>query len=205
VGVVKIGVMGGTFDPVHNGHIAIAREAWDRLALKYVVFIPAGNPWFKSESSITPAEQRLEMVRRAVEPYPYFQVSRLEIDRPGPTYTIDTIVALKDQIGSDENEIYFIVGWDSLAQLPQWYKASLLVKFCRLVAVPRPGYSRPALNDLEQEIPGVSERVILLDIRQMDISSTDIRNRVSRGLSLVGLVPEVVEKYIRDNGLYRDR
>jgi nicotinate-nucleotide adenylyltransferase len=204
MGVVKVGVMGGTFDPVHNGHIAMAREARDKLNLSYVVFVPAGNPWLKSDVPVTPAEQRLEMVKLAVESYPHFQVSRVEIDRPGPSYTVDTINELKARLGN-KNELFFILGWDSLAQLPLWHRASGLVKKCRLVAVPRPGYTKPNLPALEKEIPGITKSMILLDIPLMDIAASDIRERTAHGLSLAGLVPEAVEKYIREKGLYRDR
>ena len=203
MGVVKAGVLGGTFDPVHNGHIAMAREARDRLDLSYVVFVPAGNPWLKSDVPVTPAEQRLEMVELAVGPYSYFRVSRIEIDRPGPSYTIDTIRELKSQPGN-KKEIYFILGWDTLTQLPRWHKVSGLVKLCRLVAIPRPGIAPPDLPALETEIPGISQSVILLDTPPVDISATDIRERSARGLSLAGLVPEAVEQYILDKRLYRE-
>jgi len=203
VGVVNYGVLGGTFDPVHNGHIAIAREAKERLDLSYVVFVPAGIPWLKSDAPITPAEHRLEMVKRAIKPYPYFQVSRLEVDRPGPSYTIDTVVELKARFG-DKNGLFFLLGWDALSQLCRWQRASELVKMCRLVAVPRRGFAPPDLSALEREVPGVLQSIILLDIPQMDISATDIRDRVARSLSLAGLVPGAVEKYIRERGLYRN-
>jgi nicotinate-nucleotide adenylyltransferase len=203
MGVVKAGVLGGTFDPVHNGHIAMARESRDRLGLDYVVFVPAGNPWLKSTAPVTPGEQRLEMVKLAVGPYPYFKVSRIEIDRLGPSYTVDTIKELKSD-SDGKTEIFFILGWDSLNQIPRWHKASVLVKLCRLVAIPRPGSNPPDLTALEKEIPGISQSVILLDTPQIDISATDIRERAARSLSLAGLVPEAVEKYIREKGLYRD-
>ncbi len=203
MGVVNFGVLGGTFDPVHNGHIAIAQKARERLDLNYVIFLPAGNPWFKAGVPMTPSEQRFEMVRRAVEQCTYFRISRLEIDRPGPSYTIDTIVELKTQLGI-ENELFFIMGWDSLVQLPRWQRVSLLVKLCRLVAVPRPGYAPPDLDALEKEIPGISQSVTLLDLPQIDISASDIRSRVAHGLSITGLVPETVEEYIREQGLYRN-
>jgi len=203
MGVVKAGVLGGTFDPVHNGHIAMARESRERLNLNYVVFVPAGNPWLKSDVPVTPAEHRLDMVKLAVGPYPYFQVSRIEIDRSGPSYTVDTIRELKSQ--SDvEIEIFFILGWDSLNQLPRWHKASDLVKTCQLVAIPRPGSNPPDFTALEKEISGISRSVILLDTPQIDISATDIRERSARGLPLTGLVSEAVEKYIREKGLYRE-
>lgn len=201
--MVNVGVFGGTFDPVHNGHLAIGREARGKLGLSYVIFVPAGNPWLKSDLPVTPSERRYEMVRLAVEPYPYLRMSRSEVDRVGPSYTVDTIAELKAGL-STEDRLFLLMGWDSLAQLPRWHQASRLVALCQVVAVPRPGYALPDLEALEKQIPGVSRSVMLLDMPQMDISASDIRSRIARGLSIRGLVPETVEKYIRENGLYRE-
>jgi len=198
---MKIGVMGGTFDPIHNGHIAIGQETRTRLNLAQIVFVPAGQPWMKSERPLAPAVHRLEMVRLAIAPYPYFRLSRIEIDRAGPTYTIDTITELRAQLAGGD-ELYFILGWDSLAQLPQWRDVSCLIKLCRLVAIPRPGYSLPDFKSLESKIPRLSQRLVLLDKPEIDISATDIRNRVAQGLSISHLVPAPVEEYIKRHRLY---
>jgi nicotinate-nucleotide adenylyltransferase len=198
---MNIGVMGGTFDPIHNGHIAMAQETRTRLNLARVVFVPAGQPWMKSERPLTPVVHRLEMVRLAIAPYPYFRLSRIEIDRAGPTYTIDTITELRAELAAGD-ELYFILGWDSLAQLPQWRDIARLIKLCRLVAIPRPGYSRPDLKSLEAQIPGLSPRLILLDKPEIDVSATDIRKRVAQGLPISHLVPAPVEEYIKRHKLY---
>jgi nicotinate-nucleotide adenylyltransferase len=200
-GEMNIGVMGGTFDPIHNGHLAMAQETRTRLKLAWVVFVPAGQPWMKSERPLSPAVHRLEMVRLAIAPYPYFKLSRIEIDRAGLTYTIDTITELRAELTA-EDELFFILGWDSLAQLPHWRDMPHLIKLCRLVAIPRSGYSLPDLKALEARIPGLSARLLLLDRPVIDISATDIRKRVAQGLPIDHLVPEAVAEYIRKHRLY---
>jgi len=198
---VNIGVMGGTFDPIHNGHLAMAQETRISLNLARVVFMPAGQPWMKSARPLTPAVHRLEMVRLAIAPYPYFRLTRIEIDRAGPTYTIDTITELRAQLAAGD-ELYFILGWDSLAQLPQWRDVSRLIQLCRLVAIPRPGYSLPDLKSLEAQVPGLSSRLVRLDKPEIDISATDIRKRVAQGLPIDHLVPKAVAEYIEEHRLY---
>ena len=198
---MNIGVLGGTFDPVHKGHIMVAEEARARLDLAEVLFVPAGQPPLKEDSPILAVEHRVQMVRLAIADYPYYKLSTIEIDRPGPSFTVDTIVELRDKLG-DGDELFFIVGWDSLAQLPKWKEPSRLIKICRLVAVPRPGYSLPDLNSLDAVIPGLSRRVILLDRPEIDINATEIRERVAQGLSIRHLVPEPVAEYIRQHKLY---
>ena len=198
---MNIGVMGGTFDPIHIGHLIVAEEARTRLNLVEVLFVPAGQPWLKPSSPISVAEHRVQMVRLAIANKPYFKLSTMEIERPGPSYTVDTIAELQGQLGS-EHELYFILGWDNLAQLPQWHEPSRLVKMCRLVAVPRVGYTVPDLKSLEAAIPGLSQSVILLDTPEIDISASGIRERITQGLSISGLVPEAVERYIRQHKLY---
>jgi nicotinate-nucleotide adenylyltransferase len=199
---VKIGVIGGTFDPIHNGHLLIAEETRAELNLAQVLFVPAGQPWLKTNSPMGAAEHRLEMVRLATADRASFRLSTVDIDRPGPSYTIDTLADLQSQFGAGAR-LFFILGWDSLAELPRWREPSRLVKLCRLVAVPRPGYPPPDLNSLEAAIPGISKRVTLLDRPKLDISATVIRERVARGLSIRHLVPEVVERYIKQNKLYQ--
>lgn len=198
---MNIGVLGGTFDPVHNGHLVVAEEVRNRLNMTVVIFIPAGQPWLKAAQYISPAEHRLEMLRLALSDKPYFKLSAMEIERAGPTYTIDTITKLKKQLDI-EDELFFILGRDSLAQFPQWRDASELIKMCYLVAIPRPGSKRPDLKVLEASIPGISQRVMLLDSPEIDVSANVIRDRVARGLSVRHLVPEPVNRYIKQHGLY---
>lgn len=198
---MNIGVLGGTFDPVHNGHISVAEEAKGHLNLAEVLFVPAGRPWLKADSPILAAEHRVQMVRLAITGVPYFKLSTMEIDRPGPSYTVDTIAELQAQLGKAD-ELFFIMGWDSLAQLQRWRQPARLITMCYLVAVPRPGYLLPDLNSLEAAIPGLSRRLILLDKPEVDIDATGIRERVTRGLSIRHSVPEVVDDYIRQHKLY---
>ncbi len=201
MGMVNVGIMGGTFDPIHNGHLAVAQEVRKRLDMERVIFVPAGQPWLKSSRPVTPAAHRFEMVRLAIRRYRYFEVSRIEIDRAGPTYTIDTIREMKSRLRSGY-EFYFITGWDSLGQLPLWRDAVALVQLCHLVAVPRPGVAEPDVADLEAAIPGISARLMSLDRPRVDFSSTEVRERVARGESIESMVPRAVERYIREHGLY---
>jgi len=198
---MKIGVLGGTFDPIHLGHLLVAEEARARLNLTQTLFVPAGQPWLKTNNVISPAEHRVEMIRLAIADKPYFKLSTMEIERPGPTYTVDTIAALKGQL-SPGAELFFILGWDNLIQLPQWREPSRLVKMCHLVAIPRVVYPTPDLASLEAAIPGLSQRVILLDKPWIDINASVIRQRVAQGLSISHLVPEPVERYIKQHRLY---
>ncbi len=198
---MNVGILGGTFDPVHSGHLILAEVAREQLNLNEVLFIPAGQPWLKVERTITPAEHRLRMLRLALDDTPYFRTSEMEIKRSGPTYTIDTIKALKERL-SAEDELFFILGQDNLMQLPQWQDAPELIKLCYLVAAPRPGVKKPDLKALEAEIPGIRQRVMLMKEPLVNISATDIRARVTRGLSVRHLVPEPVNRYIKEHRLY---
>lgn len=198
---MNVGILGGTFDPVHSGHLILAEVAREQLNLNEVLFIPAGQPWLKVERTITPAKHRLQMLRLALDATPYFRTSEMEIKRSGPTYTIDTINALKKRL-SDEDELFFILGQDNLMQVPQWHDAPELIKRCYLVAAPRPGEKKPDLKALEAEIPGIRQRVMLMKEPLVDISATDIRERVARGLSVRHLVPEPVNRYIKEHRLY---
>lgn len=198
---MNIGVMGGTFNPIHNGHVVVAEEVRVHLNLTEILFVPAGQPWLKANSPIAAAEHRMQMVRLAIADKPYCKLSTMEIERVGPSYTVDTIAELQGQLRG-EDEIFFILGWDSLAELPQWREPSRLIKMCYLVVVPRPSYPPPDLNSLEADIPGLSQRLILLDTPHIDVSASQIRNRVAQGLPISHLVPEPVEGYIREHGLY---
>jgi nicotinate-nucleotide adenylyltransferase len=198
---MDIGVLGGTFDPIHLGHLVVAEEVKARLDLAEILFVPAGQPWLKMSSPILAAEHRVQMVRLALGGKPYFKLSTMEIERAGPSYSIDTLAELKGRLGA-EDKLFFILGWDNLAQLPQWREPARLVELCRLVAVPRVGYPAPDLGALEAIIPGLSEAIILLDAPHIDITASAIRDRVARGLSIHHLVPEPVERYIREHGLY---
>ena len=178
---MKIGVLGGTFDPIHNAHIAVAEEVKDRVNLDEVLFVPAGQPWLKVDVPILPAEHRVQMVRLAIAGKPYFKLNAMEIERAGPSYTVDTIAELRAKLGT-EAKLFFILGWDNLAQLPQWRDVSRLITMCHLVAVPRPGYPLPDLKFLEAAIPGLSRSLIVMDKQEIDVGATEIRDRVTQGL-----------------------
>ena len=199
---MKMGILGGTFDPIHNGHLAIADEARTYLNLSEVLFLPAGQPWMKSDQPISAAHHRTAMIRLALEGRPYFKLSTIEIEYKGPSYSVDTIVKLRAQ-SEEAFDCYFIVGWDNLAKIPLWKDPAKLIETCFLAAVPRPGYDRPDMKKLEAALPGISKKVILMDKPRIDISATDIRNGVAQGLSINSLVPPAVENYIKESGLYR--
>ncbi len=198
---MKVGVLGGTFDPIHTAHLVMADEVRVRLNLDEILFVPAGEPWLKTAHFILLAEHRVQMVRLAIKGRPHFKLSTVEVERAGPSYTVDTIAELRQQL-SIEDDIFFILGWDSVAGLPQWREPARLIEMCYLVAVPRPGYSAPDLPALESLIPGISERLVMMDKPEIDISSSAIRERVARGLPIRHLVPEAVVRYIRKNRLY---
>ena len=200
---MNIGVLGGTFDPIHMGHLIIAEEVRARLDLAEVLFVPAGQPWLKlnNANAISPPEHRVEMVRLAIADEPAFKLSTMEIDRPGPSYTVDTIAELRNQIGVGD-KLFFILGWDNLNQLPRWHQPLRLVKLCHLVPLRRVGFTSPDLDSLEAAIPGLAESLVMLDTPQIEISASEIRARVARELSIHQLVPEAVERYIIEHGLY---
>lgn len=202
--IKKLGVFGGTFDPTHLGHVAIAEEVKKSLELSEVLMIPAGQPQTRSYGLVTPAKQRLEMLELAVAGKAGIKVSAIEIERKGPSFTIDTLIELKNKYGRDY-ELYFILGWDSLEQLPAWHEPSRIVNLCYLVAVPRPGYKKPSLKSLEGVLPGISEKVIFMDSPKIDISATEVRERVARGESIDDMVPPAVAEYIKKHRLYNSR
>jgi nicotinate-nucleotide adenylyltransferase len=199
---MDIGVIGGTFDPVHLGHLVAAEEVRVKLRLSSVIFLPAGQPWLKPEREITPAEHRLAMLKLAIGSNPDFRLSTLELDRPGPSYTVDSLPQIAAECPAGTN-ILFIIGLDKLAELPRWKEPQRLLELCWVVAVARPGYTDFDLKKLERAIPGASRRIRLLDIPLMGISSSDIRERVGWGLPIRYLVPPGVAEYIEEHGLYR--
>jgi len=197
---IKIGLFGGTFDPVHNGHLAVAETVRTKLDLQKVLFIPAGQPWLKGAREITPAEHRLKMVELAIAGKPYFDISAMEIERPGATYTVDTLTELLKSMG--DVEIYIIIGSDSLEAFPRWKEPARLLKLGYLVTVPRPGYNLPDLTAMYRQMPGLKERLIILDEPEIDVSASDIRRRVKEKLSFEDLVPAKVAAYIKKHKLY---
>jgi len=198
---VDIGVLGGTFDPVHIAHLVIAQEAHSQLRLERVLFAPARQPWHKPKREPSPIDDRVALVRLAIAGDSRFELSLADAEREGPTYTVDTLRRLGERF--PEARLYFIVGGDSLVELPTWREPQRIVRMCRLAVALRPGQTVD-LDALEREVPGVSAAVVLLDVPQMGVSSSDIRRRVAEGRPIRYLAPERVEAYIRERGLYRD-
>ena len=200
---MKVGLMGGTFDPIHIGHLLVAEEA--RLCLEFdeVLFIPTGNPWMKAGTPLSPAHHRLNMVRLAVASNPFFHASSIEIDRPGPTYTVDTLAQLREG-GDNEDSFYFIVGVDSLSGLRRWKEPERVLDLCTMVVVPRPGHPTGDMSFLESICLSESEKVLTLNGPLVDVSGTDIRSRVAMGQSVRYQVPEEVESYMARCDLYRE-
>jgi nicotinate-nucleotide adenylyltransferase len=199
---MRVGVLGGTFDPIHIGHLVSAEEVRVKLGLECVVFVPAGLPPHKLDHVMSPVEHRLAMVELAIASNPHFAVSRVDVDRFGPCYTVDTIELLRDEWGADV-EIYFIMGSDSLLDILTWHNPRRLIRLCRLAVVSRPGY-QVDLDELDALLPGVASRVQMLNAPELAISSTDIQRRVREGLSIKYQVPEAVEAYIYQHKLYQN-
>lgn len=194
----RVGVMGGTFDPIHFGHLVTADEALHAFALDEVVFVPAGTPWQKG-ADVAPAELRYLMTVVATAPDPSFSVSRVEVDRDGPTYTIDTLRALRAE--HPGAELFFITGADAILQILTWKDPEAVLSEAVFIAATRPGYD---LDRLEKELPeGLESRVKTLEIPALAISSTDIRRRVREGRPISYLVPPAVAGMIQKAGLYR--
>lgn len=194
--------MGGTFDPIHLAHLILAEQARVFLSLDRVLFVPAGAPWRKAERRIAPVADRVAMVRAALTGDPYFEVSLIESERRGPSYTVDTLSVLQRQLGP-QAELYFILGQDALADLPNWREPARIVRLARLAVAARPRCPPPDPTALERAVPGIGGRIDVVPMPQVDISSTDIRQRVAQGLSIRFLVPSAVEAYITAHGLYR--
>jgi nicotinate-nucleotide adenylyltransferase len=200
-----VGLIGGSFDPIHLGHLLIARHVAEALDLARVVFVPSAHPPHKRPDALASVQHRLEMVRLAIAGEPAFDVSDWEASRAGPNYTIDTITQFRAACGP-EPRLHWIIGSDSLAELATWKDVPTLVAACRIVTVPRPGAESPDLAPLQNVLSDaqVAElRRYVLDTPRIDISSTDIRRRVGAGLSIRYLVPEPVRQYILAHGLYR--
>jgi len=181
------------------GHLVVAEEARIKLGFREILFVPAGEPWLKLDRNITPADHRVEMVRRAIGNNPHFKLCTLEVERPGPSYTVDTLTMLREQLGS-EASLFFILGRDTLAGLPSWKEPKQLVQLCQLVVAPRLGSKD--LQHLETELPELLDKVIQLDMPVIGISASGIRQRIAQGLSIRYLVPAEVEKYITEQKIY---
>lgn len=200
----KIGISGGTFDPIHYGHLIIAEEAREIYGLEKILFIPSGNPPHKAGKNITPAKYRYDMVYMAIKNNPYFEISDIEIHRKGNSYTMDTLGELREIYG-EKAAFYFIIGADIIPELTSWRQFEQLFEMCEFVAALRPGYNKDALiKEIKFLEDNYKARIHIFDNLLIGISSTIVRERVKAGRTIKYLVPEAVEEYIKEKGLYRD-
>ena len=200
--ITRVGVLGGTFDPPHNGHLLIAQQALTQLKLDQVLFAPTRQPPHKDVHAITPVEHRVEMVRLAIAGYPGFALSRVDVDRQGPTFTLDTMRLLRGQLGKSA-ELYFIMGMDSLANILTWRDPAKLIQICNLAVFARPGFQAD-LRDLEKAIPNLAASIVFLPTTAVKIAASDLQRRISAGLPITELIPTPVVKYIHEHKLYQN-
>jgi nicotinate-nucleotide adenylyltransferase len=204
---MKIGIMGGTFNPIHNGHLVAAAEALNQFDLEKVIFIPSGNPPHKNYHEEEIAEHRYLMTVIATSSNSSFFVSRIEIDRKGKSYTIDTLKELKKIYGKD-TEFFFITGADAILEILTWKKTEEIIDLCYMIAATRPGYNLLKLEELKNNLAqrtknNLDNKILVMEVPALAISSTDIRERVKSGRTIDYLVPEGVSNYILKHGLYR--
>lgn len=194
---MKLGVLGGTFDPIHFGHLRIAEAARKIIGLDKVVFIPTGIPWLKAGTKITDANHRMEMVRLAIKPNKFFSVSSIDVDRLGNTYTRDTLVELKKELPTS-TQIFFIIGGDSFNSFSKWKEPEEILRLANLVVIKRPGH-------LWQQFNKIQDNVIFVEGPIVNISGTEIRSRAADGNLLEEMIPKSVEDYIYQNNLYSNK
>jgi nicotinate-nucleotide adenylyltransferase len=205
----RLGILGGTFDPVHHGHLVAAEEARYQLKLDLVLFVPAGEPPHKPKQPISAAHHRLRMLELAIAGRSHLAVSRVDVDRPGPSYTVDSLQLLRAEWGPGP-KFFFIEGADSLADILTWHEPQRLIELCELVVVGRPGAefdvgsaARAGVARLEERLPGLAAHLHWVQMPYLEISSSDLRARVKAGRPIFCLVPAAVEAYIEQQGLYR--
>jgi nicotinate-nucleotide adenylyltransferase len=191
--------MGGTFDPIHYGHLVTAEAALWKFGLDEVVFVPTGQPWMKEHREVTPAEDRYLMTVIATASNPRFSVSRIDVEREGPTYAVDTLQELRRK-AEEELELYFITGADAILEIFRWKDPEEVLSMAHFIAATRPGYD---IARLEKAAPASHSNISVMDIPALSISSTDVRRRVEEGEPIRYLVPEGVHAYIHKMGLYR--
>ena len=200
-----LGVFGGTLDPIHVAHLAVAEAARDALGLERVLFIPNRQPPHKPDQAVTPAVDRLAMVRAAIADNPAFEASAIEIDRDGPSYTSDTLEALRAErlAAGESGELAMILSVEALAGLATWHEPARVLELATLVVVPRDGSPDVDAATIARLVPGAEARVVMLDGPRMRLSASDIRARAAAGRSLRYLVPDAVAAYIGDHALYQ--
>ncbi len=202
----KIGIMGGAFNPIHNGHLVTAQEALSQFKLDKVIFIPTGNPPHKIKNKISSAEDRYIMTVIATSSNSNFFVSRMEIDRKGDSYTIDTVRQLRKVYGKN-SLLYFITGADAILEILTWKNTSEIVSLCKFIAATRPGYNLSRIEDLRKRLSGkartADKKIYVMEIPALSISSTDIRDRIRHNRPIDYLLPEGVSNYILKHELYK--
>lgn len=198
----RVGIMGGTFNPVHKGHLALAQAAREQFVLDKVIFIPSGQPPHKASGDVAAKEARFEMVKLAIKGKKNYSVSRIELDRPGYSYAVDTFKALKRKCGG-RCKLFYIMGLDSISEILNWKKPLELFELCEFIVGTRPGTKIRTFKRLVKFPPLQKEvdKIHLIELKE-DISSSDIRARMAKGRSVKALLPSVVENYIREEGLY---
>jgi nicotinate-nucleotide adenylyltransferase len=204
IGPASVGILGGTFDPIHIGHLAIAEEAREALGLERVLFVPTRVPVHKPGRPVTGAEHRVAMVAAAIADNPAFALERAEVDRDGPSYAVDTLEGLTDgaRASGRSFEFTFILSAEAYAGLPEWHRPARLLELCRMAVVPRPGAAEADPAAIDRSVPGAWARTTLLDGPSLGVSGTAIRARVAAGRSIRYLVPDAVIAYIGDHRLY---
>lgn len=195
----RLGVMGGTFDPIHYGHLVTAEEALEQFRLDEVVFVPTGQPWMKEHEVVSPAEDRYLMTVIATASNPRFSVSRVEVDREGATFTVDTLRSLREEQGAG-TDLFFISGADAILEILHWREPQELFDLAHFIAATRPGYD---LAHFEEDATSIRSEVTVMHVPALAISSTDIRARIADGHPIRYLVPEGVKSYVEKAGLYR--
>ena len=198
---MRVGVLGGTFDPIHLGHLKIAEEVRLKLDLERVLFIPTGQPRLRTDKYLSPVADRLRMVELATSDNPYFQVCDNETRRGGPTYTVDTLIELRGSLGTDAS-LYFIVGVDILRRFHDWKEPERVLELCNVVVVTRPGHEDFDWPAWLVTFPQAADRLTRLDTTMVDISGTEIRRRSGQRKSVRKLVPASVAEYIQERNLY---
>lgn len=202
--MARWGVLGGTFDPIHLGHLLLAEECRELLALDKVLFVPAGEPWLKAGQGVTAGIHRLRMAELATAEHPQFAVLPWEVERPGPSYTVDTLARLRAEQGADL-ELHFILGADALASFQRWQEPERVLQLARLAVAPRPGYAAAAADivaEVKARFAAYAAGISLLAAAGLDISATELRRRMAAGLSIRYRAPAAVVGYAGEWGLY---
>ena len=197
---VRLGILGGTFDPVHSGHLALAEQACEQLSLERVLWVPSGDPWRKTDRTVTPAMHRAAMVRLAIEGHTSYELCLLEIERSGPSYSVETLAEVRRN--EPASKLFFLLGLDALEDLTNWCEPTRLIELATLAVAARGG-RRPVAGELDRLVPGLDRRIVWLEMPHLEVSATELRRLASEGAGLRDRTPASVEAYIYEHRLYR--